>query len=240
VLTALAILGLASSSVLIVIDRCVSSASNSALRLAAFELARENLEAILVSDTATETVDYGTSEKFPDISWQTIIEGFAEPVNGQMWVRAVCSAEYVDAAGETQTVELVHWLAPLTDQQAGQLIDQEELEKLGAEQLLQTDQDAAQYAKVDAAVIGQWIENGLLKTDDGMFLKYNLDVFVQAEGEPTPEQQDQQVKSVEELALKLRTEQSQLEQDGTLGLSNQELEKLSPGQVMDLVNRKLK
>jgi prepilin-type N-terminal cleavage/methylation domain-containing protein len=240
VLAALAILGLASSSVLIVIDRCVSSASDSALRLEAFDLARENLEKILVSDTVAETVDYGTSDRYPDISWQTIIEGFPEPVTGQMWVRAVCSAEYIDSTGQTRTVELVHWLTQLSDQQAGQLVDQKDLEKLGMEQLLKTDQEAAKYAKVDTDALGQWIENGLLKTDEDMFLKHNLDVFVQAQGNPTPEQKAQQVKSLEELALKLRTEMKELEQNGATGLSNQELEKMSPDQIMDLVNKRLK
>jgi prepilin-type N-terminal cleavage/methylation domain-containing protein len=241
VVTALAILALASSSVLIVIDRCVSSASNSALRLEAFELARENLEKILISDRAEETVDYGTSDKFPDISWQTIVEGFPEPITGQMWVRAVCSAEYIDSTGERRTVELVHWLSPLTDQQAGLLVNQQELEKLGLEQLLRTDEEAANYAKVDTDTLRKWVESGLVKTGDGMFLKYNLDVFVQAKGDPTPEQKAEQVESVQKLAMKLKMQEKELEQKepeqkGPTGLSNRELEKLSPDQIRDLVN----
>ncbi len=243
VLAALAILALASSSVLIVIDRCVASASNSALRLEAFELARENLEKILISETAEETVDYGTSDRFPDISWQTIVEGFPEPVTGQMWVRAVCSAEYVDSTGEKRTVELVHWLSPLTEQQAGLLVDQQELERLGLEQLLQTDEEAANYAKVDTDTLRKWVENGLVRTGEGMFLKYNLDVFVQAKGEPTPEQKAEQVASVQKLAMKLKMQEKGLEQKesppqekGTKGLLKQELEKLSPDQIRNLVN----
>ncbi len=241
VITALAILALASSSVLLVIDRCVSSASNSALRLEAFELARENLEKILISDTAEETVDYGTSDKFPDISWQTIVEGFPEPVTGQMWVRAVCSAEYVDSTGEKRTIELVHWLSPLTDQQAGLLVDQQEIEKLGLEQLLKTDEEAAGYAKVDTDTLRKWVANGLVKTGDGMFLKHNLDVFIQAKGDPTPEQKAEQVESVQKLAMKLKMQEKELEQKGSerkgpTGLSNRELEKLSPDQIRDLVN----
>ena len=76
VLAALAILALASSSVMIVIDRCVASASDSTLRMEAFELVRENLEKILILDAVEESADYGTSDKYPDISWQTVIEGF--------------------------------------------------------------------------------------------------------------------------------------------------------------------
>lgn len=240
VIAALAILGLAASSVLIVIDRCVSSASDSALRMEAFGLARENLEKILARDSVDETVEYGTSERYPDISWQTVIEGFPEPVTGQMWVRAVCSAEYVDSTGERQRIELTHWITQLTDQQAGQLVGQQDLEQLEVEQVIKTDQEAATYAKVDADTIAQWLEKGLVKTDDDMFLRYNLDVFIQAQGNPTPEQKAQQAKSVRELATKLRTELKGSEQTGATGLSNEQLEKMSPSQIMDLVNKRLK
>jgi prepilin-type N-terminal cleavage/methylation domain-containing protein len=240
VIAALAILGLAASSVLIVIDRCVSSASDSALRMEAFVLARENLEKILVRDSVDETVEYGTSERYPDISWQTVIEGFPEPVSGQMWVRAVCSAQYVDSTGEIQKIELIHWITQLTDQQAGQLVGQQDLDKLQVEQVIKTDKEAATYAKVDADTIAQWVETGLVKTDDDMFLRYNLDVFIQTQGNPTPEQKAQQVKSVRELAMKLRTEQEGSEQTGATGLSNQQLEKMSPSQIMDLVNKRPK
>jgi prepilin-type N-terminal cleavage/methylation domain-containing protein len=240
VLTAVAILGLTCSSVLIVIDRCISSASDSAQRLEAFEIARENLERILVADSVEESVDFGTSDKYPGISWQTAIEGFPEPVAGQMWVRAVSSVQYTDSTGEMRTVELVHWLTPLTDQQAGLLVDQQELEQLGVEQLIQTDQEAAQYAKVDAQTLRLWLDNGLVKTDDDKYLRYNLDIFVQAQGDPTPEQKAQQVASLQELALKLKTEQKQLEQYGPTGLSNQEREAMSPEQIRDLVNRRMK
>ncbi len=240
VIAALAILGLAASSVLVVIDRCVSSASDSALRMEAFRLARENLEKILARDSVGETVEYGTSERYSGVSWQTVIEGFPEPVTGQMWVRAVCSAEYMDSKGETQRIELTHWIAQLTDQQAGQLVGQQDLEKLEVEQVIETGQQAATYAKVDADTLAQWLENGLVKTDDDKFLRYNLDVFIQAEGNPTPEQKAQQAKSVRELAMKLRTELKESEQTGATGLSNEQLEKMSPSQIMDLVNKRSK
>jgi prepilin-type N-terminal cleavage/methylation domain-containing protein len=253
VLVALAILALTSSSVLIVIDRCVASASDLTLRMEAFELVRENLEKILVLDAVEETVDYGTSERYSGISWQTTIEGFPEPVTGQMWVRAVCSADYIDSKGQTQKVELVHWLSQLTDQQAGLLVGQKDLEKLEMEQLIKTDEEAASYAKVDADTIRKWVEDGLVKTQDDQFLRCNLDVFIQNKGNPTPEQKAEQVESVQELALKLRTQQKELEQNGALGTpsgaggkngaagpSKQELQKMDPGQIMDLVNRRQK
>ncbi len=251
VLAALAILALASSSVMIVIDRCVASASDSTLRMEAFELVRENLEKILILDAVEETADYGTSDKYPSISWQTVIEGFSEPLSGQMWVRAVCSADYVDSKGEKQKVELVHWLTPLTDQQAGQLVGQQDLEKLEMEQVIRTDEEAAEYAKTDTDTLRKWVEDGLVKTQDDTFLRYNLDVFIHSKGNPTPEEKAQQVESVQELAMKLRAQQKELEQDGSLGMppgadgqkgtaapSKTGLEKMDPDRVKDLGKRR--
>ena len=47
VMMALSILALISSSVLVVIDRCVVSGADSALRMQAFEVARANMESRL-------------------------------------------------------------------------------------------------------------------------------------------------------------------------------------------------
>ncbi len=242
VLTALGILALASSSVLVVIDRCITSADNSALRMEAFQVAQENLEKVLVSDSVSETVEYGASERYPDMTWQTVIEAFPEPVNGQMWIRAVCTAEYMDSTGQTQTVELVHWITELTDQQAGQLVQQEDLEQLAAEQLLRTVADAAGYAGVDSDVIGEWVEKGLVKTEDGAFIKYNLDLFMQSDGSPSAEAKRKQVKSVEELAMSLRTEQEKLNEAEGGGAEEateqpQGPKKMDPDEVLDLQRR---
>lgn len=247
VLTALAILGLVSSSVLVVVDRCVSSAADSALRMEAFELARENMEQVLIRDFVEETVDYGRSEKYPDVTWQTVIEAFPEPVEGQMWIRAVCSAEYTDSKGESRKVELVHWLAALTDQQASQIMDDEDLERLEAEQAIATAQDAAEYAGVDAETIAQWVEDGLLTTEDGRFIKYNLDLFTKSQGKPSDEEKGKQVKSLEELALALRTIQKGANQSGEsqdsgidplTGVPYEELEKMDVGEVIELLRQR--
>lgn len=251
VLAALAILALTSSSVLLVIDRCVTSASDSTLRMAAFELVRENMEKILILDAVEEMADYGTSDKCPGISWQTIIEGFSEPLSSQMWIRAVCSADYLDSKGEKQKVELVHWLTQLTDQQAGQLVDQQDLEKLEMEQVMPTDEEAAAYAKVDTDTLRQWVADGLVKTEEDAFLRCNLDVFIRSKGSPTPEEKAQQVESVQELALRLRAQQQELEENGALGMppgtdeqkgttapSQSGRQKMDPGEVMDLVQRR--
>jgi len=222
VLTALAILALASSSVLLVIDRCVNSALDSSLRMEAFRLVRENLEQVLVRDSVEESTDYGASDLYPDISWQTVIEAFPEPVNGSMWVRAVCTAEYKDSKDQNQKVELTHWIAALTDQQAGALLSDEEMAKLEAEQTLTTAADAARYAKVNAETLQQWVDNGLLMTEDGGFFKYNLDLFIDSNGEPSEQDKARQVESIEELAMTLRTEDKGLENGADQSLSEKD------------------
>ena len=244
VLTALAILALASSSVLLVINRCMASTANSALQMEAFQVARENLEKVLVSESVAETVEFGTSELYPDISWRTVVEAFSEPMTGQMWTRAVCSADYIDSAGETQTMELVHWIGPLTDQQADQLLQDEDLEILAAEQLINTAEDAAQYAGVDVEIIDEWVQNGLLTTDDGAFVRHNLDIYIASDGEPSEEDRARQVESIEELAMVLQAEGEAGEGetgvlegaggiDPTTGLPYEELEQMEVGEVMD-------
>jgi prepilin-type N-terminal cleavage/methylation domain-containing protein len=220
VVTALAILAFASSSVLFVINKCMTTAANSTFQMEAFQIARENMEKLLTSDTLSEQVEYGTSDRYPDIAWRTVVEAFSEPASGQMWVRAVCSAEYIDPAGETQTVELVHWITTLTDQQAEQLLGEEDLETLAAEQLLDTAEDAAGYAGVDAQTIQKWIENGLLVTADGAFIKYNLDIYVRTDGNPTEEERGLQVESIEALALTLQGAGGQTGDESDLGAGN--------------------
>jgi len=125
VIAALVILALVSSSVLVVINRCMSSSADSALCMQAFEVARENMEKLLASDSVSEIAEYGTSDKYPQIQWQRVVEAFYEPVTSRMWVQATCSAEYADTAGQQQTVELTHWLTDLTKEQLLEIIKQE-------------------------------------------------------------------------------------------------------------------
>lgn len=251
VLTALAILAFASSSVLFVINRCVVSATDSALRTQAFQVARENLEKILASDSVTETVEYGTGDRYPDISWRTVIEAFAEPVTGKMWVRAVCTAEYMGPTGETQTVELEHWIAELTDQQADQLTGEDDLEQLATEQLIATAEEAAEYAGVNTETIEQWVENGLATTEDGAFIKYNLDLYVRSNGNPTQQDRARQVESIAELAMSLRARQGEADEtsgtlrgsdgkDPTTGLPYEQLEQMDIGEVMEVLKERQK
>jgi len=129
VMTALGILALISSSVCVVINRCMASAADSAQRYQAFEVARDNMETLLSKDSVKEMVEYGQSDKYPQIQWQTTVETFYEPITERMWIQAICSAEYTDTAGEVQTVELTHWLTDLTKEQLLQIIEEQEKEK---------------------------------------------------------------------------------------------------------------
>jgi len=129
VTASLIILALIASSVMVVINRSTDSAANSILRMHAFEVARENMETILSGDSVSEITEYGYSDRYPEIQWQTIVEAFNEPITGQMWLQAVCSAEYIDTEGLAQKVELMHWLTNLTEQQVREIMEEREKEK---------------------------------------------------------------------------------------------------------------
>jgi type II secretory pathway component PulJ len=92
-MAAVALLAFIGASAWVVMDRCMMSAADSTQRMHAFEIARENMEKLLGSASVTEMTEYGVSEKFPDISWQTAVETFYEPIISSIWVQAVCSAE---------------------------------------------------------------------------------------------------------------------------------------------------
>jgi len=120
VMVALIILAFICSAVSVVIDRCMASAADLTARMQAFEVARDNMEKLLASASVSEMSDYGSSDKYPEIQWQTTIETFYESLASRIWLQAVCSAEYTDTAGNTQTIKLTHWL---TDIDKGQLLD---------------------------------------------------------------------------------------------------------------------
>jgi prepilin-type N-terminal cleavage/methylation domain-containing protein len=204
VLAALAILALTASSVLFVVSQNVASVADSTCRMEAFELARENMERILSAASITEMVDFGTSEVYPNISWRTVVEAFSEPAEGTMWLRAVCSADFTDSTGQTQKIELVHWLTPLTDRQAAQFLQNEEGTSALGEQIIEDANGAAKYAGVDVATIQQWLNNGLVVGSDGLFFRHNLDIFVRSKGDPNGTARAQQVHSLEELAEALK------------------------------------
>lgn len=123
------ILAFICTSVLIVINNYMSSAVDSVMRMQAFEVARKNMEDLLTSDLVEESVEFGNSEKYPDIQWETVVESFNEPITDKMWIQAICSAEYTDSEGEVRKIELTHWLTDLTKQQMQQILARQEEEK---------------------------------------------------------------------------------------------------------------
>ena len=192
VVVSLIILAIMSSSVLVVINRSMASASNMSLKAQAFAIARENMEQVLISPGVEKQTEYGRSEQFPAIQWETRIETFSPPIGVDTWVRAVCKATYEDAAGETQEVELVHWLTALTDSQLNAL----DAQNGAADGVLETAEEAAEYAGVDPDTIDLWLERGLVTTPEGRFITANLDLFVEAGGRPTEEELALQVSDV--------------------------------------------
>ena len=242
VMVALAILALISSSVLVVIDRCIASAAESTLRMKAFEIARENMERLLASALVKESVEYGISENYPDIGWQTVVETFYEPLTARMWIRGVCSAQYNDPNGQEQTVELTNWLTDLTKEQLLQIENRDEQGELSAE-LIETLEDAADYAGVDVETIEQWLQNGLLTTEDGSFIKANLDLYMGSNGEPSAEEKNQQAKSIADLKNKNKSGEGasadqqawQDEIDPKTGLTYGELEQMDFSEIWELM-----
>ncbi|MBN1787915.1 MAG: type II secretion system protein [Sedimentisphaerales bacterium] len=126
VTASLIILGLITATVLVVANRAIATVVLWQTKMEAFDIARENMEQILAGKKVTDTVEYGVSERNPDITWETTIESFFEPLTENMWVRAVCSAEFTDAGGEEQKVELVHWITSLSKKQVEQILEQQQ------------------------------------------------------------------------------------------------------------------
>ena len=242
VMVALGILALISSSVLVVIDRCIASAAESTLRMKAFEIARENMERLLASALVKESVEYGISENYPDIGWQTVVETFYEPLTARMWIRGVCSAQYNDPNGQEQTVELTNWLTDLTKEQLLQIENRDEQGELSAE-LIETLEDAADYSGVDVETIEQWLQNGLLTTEDGSFIKTNLDLYMGSNGNPSAEEKNQQAKSIADLKNKNKPGEGesadqqawQDEIDPKTGLTYGELEQMDFSEIWNLM-----
>lgn len=128
VATALALLGIIIGSVMTLMNRYVEAVMNMQLRDQAFEIARGKMETLLAESKLSDISDYGTSETYPDIEWETVVEPFYEPVTNQMWIRAVCSAGFNDSQGEFQNIELEHWITNLTAAQIKQILAQQQIE----------------------------------------------------------------------------------------------------------------
>ena len=90
------------ATTLVVLDRCMQSTIDSELKMEAFNVARENMEKLLSNTSVKQMVEFGTLEENPNIDWQMVVEPFREPVTSKMWIRAVCTASYIDSNGEMQ------------------------------------------------------------------------------------------------------------------------------------------
>ena len=211
-MASVALLAFIGVSVWLVLERCTASAADSIQRMRAFEIARENMEKLLGSDSVQEGTEYGISEKFQDIRWQTAVESFYEPITSRMWARAVCSAEYTDSGGETKNVELTHWLTSLTDAQSQQLMARSAMQKqLLVKYIVATEELAAEYAGVDAKTIQQWVKNGMPMTESDEYLKPWLDLYLQTDGNPTEQDRKNTLAEYPELSI---TRPKKATQDG--------------------------
>jgi hypothetical protein len=145
VTAALVVLALAGSAVVVVVNRGVAEAADLELRRQALETARRNIEDLLSGDSVAETVEYGSSDVYPGIEYQKVVEAFYEPITSRMWIKATCAAEYTDSSNEVRAVELTHWLTDLTRQQMLEIIDRRQ----AGEEVLAATAESGQ-APVDA------------------------------------------------------------------------------------------
>ncbi len=201
-MASVALLAFIGASVWLVLEQCTVSAADSIQRMRAFEIAHENMEKLLGSDSVEEKTEYGISEKYQDIRWQTTVEGFYVPASSGMWARAVCSAEYTDSGGETKDVELTCWLTALTAAQTQQLTARQAMQKqLLTQHILSTEELAAEYAGVDAETIRQWVKNGMPLTEYSEYLKPWLDLYLQTDGNPTEQDRQDTLAQYSELSI---------------------------------------
>ncbi|MHC4926495.1 MAG: type IV pilus modification PilV family protein, partial [Planctomycetota bacterium] len=126
VVAAVMILSIILSSVMFLMNRYLEAVVDMRLQQRAFEVARANMETLLAVDKLSDMSEFGESELYPDIQWSTTVEPYTLPVKDRMWIRAVCSAGYIDSQGERQSVELEHWITSLTGTQIKQILNQQE------------------------------------------------------------------------------------------------------------------
>ncbi|MCF7954536.1 MAG: prepilin-type N-terminal cleavage/methylation domain-containing protein [Phycisphaerae bacterium] len=128
VMAASVILVIIGATVMTVINRCIEDTIKNELKLKAFKIARDNMETLLGEDSISQMVEFGSLEDNPDIEWELTVEPFSEPVNNEMWMRAVSTASYTAPSGEREYIELTHWLTDLTEEQVKKIQAQRALE----------------------------------------------------------------------------------------------------------------
>jgi prepilin-type N-terminal cleavage/methylation domain-containing protein len=129
---ALVILGMIAATVLVVINRAIDTVVAWQTKMEAFEVARENMEKLLMKSSIADMVEDGISDKNPDINWETTIESFYEPISNRMWARAVCTSKYKDNEGQEQKIELTQWITSIGTEQMKEILKWEsKQQKLG-------------------------------------------------------------------------------------------------------------
>jgi hypothetical protein len=126
---ALVILGMIAATVLVVINRAIDTVVAWQTKMEAFETARENMEKLLMKNSVSDGVEYGISDKNPDINWETTIESFYEPISNRMWARAVCTSKYKDNEGQDQKIELTQWITSISTGQIKDILKWESKQK---------------------------------------------------------------------------------------------------------------
>ncbi|AQT69640.1 Tfp pilus assembly protein PilV [Anaerohalosphaera lusitana] len=135
VVLALALLAGVICAILAATSNLLQATLDSRNRMRAFETARMNMEKLLAQTSVEEMNEYGASEKYPEISWETVVEPFYEPITNRMWIQATCSATYLDRDAEQQQVELTNWVTDLSKEDVQKILDQQKREEEFLEEL---------------------------------------------------------------------------------------------------------
>jgi hypothetical protein len=144
------LLGMIAATVLVVVNRAMDTVVAWQTKIRAFEVARENMEKVLAQQSVTDVVEYGTSEKYPDINWETTVESFYGPISNRLWIRAVCSAGYTDDSGQEQKIEFTHWITGPDKKQIEQILKQKLLEEEYLKELAEeTGEDIEDIGDID-------------------------------------------------------------------------------------------
>jgi prepilin-type N-terminal cleavage/methylation domain-containing protein len=126
---ALIIVGMIAATVLVVVNRAIDTVVAWQTKMEAFGIARENMEKLLMKSTVSDLVENGISEKNPDISWETTVESFYEPISNRMWARAVCTSKFKDNDGNEQKIELTQWITSMSKEQVKQILESQAQQK---------------------------------------------------------------------------------------------------------------
>ena len=126
---ALVILGMIAATVLVVINRAIDTVVAWQTKMEAFDVARENMEKLLMKNCVSDGVENGISDTNPDINWETTIESFYEPISNRMWARAVCTSKYKDNEGQEQKIELTQWITSVSKEQVKDILKWESKQK---------------------------------------------------------------------------------------------------------------